>query len=121
MPFDITIERTFSAAHQLRLADGSLEPLHGHDWRVRVSVSCDELDACDCVMDFHDLHRQLDAIISPWAHRHLNEVEPFRSGVNTSAERVARVVAGLLRLPDRVRLAWVSVREAPGCVATYRP
>jgi 6-pyruvoyltetrahydropterin/6-carboxytetrahydropterin synthase len=37
MPFDITATRTFSAAHQLRLYDGSLEPLHGHNWVVRVT------------------------------------------------------------------------------------
>ena len=29
MPFEITTTRTFAAAHQLRLPDGSLEPLHG--------------------------------------------------------------------------------------------
>ena len=38
MPFEITTTRTFAAAHQLRLYDGSLEPLHGHNWRVQVTV-----------------------------------------------------------------------------------
>src|SRR4051812_27370017 len=37
MPFEITTTRTFSAAHQLRLPDGSIEPLHGHNWRVKVT------------------------------------------------------------------------------------
>ena len=42
--FDIRTVRTFAAAHQLRLAGGSLEPLHGHNWRVAVTVEVWETD-----------------------------------------------------------------------------
>ena len=45
MGFEITTIRGFSAAHQLRLYDGSLEPLHGHNWRVKVTVSAAEVEA----------------------------------------------------------------------------
>ena len=63
MPFQITVTRRFSAAHQLRLYDGSLEPLHGHNWVVRVAVESRKLDAIGVVMDFHELERLLDAIL----------------------------------------------------------
>src|SRR5688572_2195891 len=39
MTFEITTTRHFSAGHQLVLYDGSLEPLHGHNWVVKVSVT----------------------------------------------------------------------------------
>ena len=38
MAFEITTTRHFSASHQLVLYDGTLEPLHGHNWQVRVTA-----------------------------------------------------------------------------------
>ena len=79
MPFEITTTRRFSAAHQLRLYDGSLEPLHGHNWRVKVTVSAAKLDRIGVVMDFHELERLVDAVTMPLHNRHLNDLPPFAS------------------------------------------
>src|SRR3989442_3722185 len=88
MPFDITATRHFSAAHQLRLYDGSLEPLHGHNWKVRVTASADKLDAIGVVMDFHELDRLLGAIIMAMHNTHLNDLPAF-AVLNPSTENVA--------------------------------
>lgn len=120
MPFDITTARSFSAAHQLRLYDGSLEPLHGHNWRVQVTASAPQLDPIGVVMDFHELERLLDEIILPLHNRHLNETEPFRS-VNPSAENVAGYIARSLKLPAGVRLSGVEVWETDENSALWRP
>jgi len=121
MPFEITTTRSFSAAHQLRLYDGSLEPLHGHNWKVQVTVASDELDGIGVVMDFHELERLVDRATGPMHNRHLNELEPFAQ-LNPSAENVALVVARSLRgaLPARVRIARVVVWETPENFAAYR-
>ena len=126
MTFEITTTRSFAAAHQLVLYDGSLEPLHGHNWRVKVSVAAAKLDAIGVVMDFHELERLVDAIVVPWHNRHLNEFtefDPSRGGLNPSAENVAVRVAGGLegKLPAGVRLAAVEVWETPENSAVYRP
>jgi 6-pyruvoyltetrahydropterin/6-carboxytetrahydropterin synthase len=121
MPYAAAVQAVFAASHQLRLPDGALEPMHGHNWTIEVEVRSQNLDTMDCVIDFHELQRQIARIIGPWSSRHLNDVEPFRSGINPSAERVAEVIAGGLSLPVGVMLAWVRVGEAPGCAATYRP
>ncbi len=122
MPFEITHTRSFAAAHQLRLYDGSLETLHGHNWRVRVTVSAERLDAIGVVMDFHDLERLVDAITGPMHNRHLNELEAFAS-LNPSAENVALHVARTLApgLPPAVRLASVEVWETDNNSAVCRP
>ncbi len=120
MPFEITTTRSFSAAHQLRLCDGSIEPLHGHNWRVDVSIGSERLDAIGVVMDFHELERLVDAIVGPMHNRHLNELAAFVT-VNPSAEGVAMHVAQSLRLPAGVRLLAVEVWETPENVARYRP
>jgi 6-pyruvoyltetrahydropterin/6-carboxytetrahydropterin synthase len=122
MPFEIRTTHEFSAAHQLRLYDGSLEPIHGHNWRVQVIVEANALDSIGVVMDFHHLERLIDAIITPWHNHHLNDVEPFANGrLNPTAENVALSVARSLRLPDRVRLRSVQVWETDNNSAVYRP
>ena len=121
MAFEVRISRSFAASHALRLPDGSLEPRHGHGWAVDVTLAADKLDAMDCVVDFHVVEQKLDAILGPWDRQHLNDVEPFRSGINPSAERVAEAVANGLHFDGGVRLVSVEVGEATGCVAIYRP
>lgn len=119
MPFEITTTRTFSASHQLRLYDGSLEPLHGHNWRVRVTVAAAKLDAIGVVMDFHDLERRLNLIVVSLHNRHLNEVSPF-DRLNPSAEQVALHIGSALSLPDGVQAVSVEVWETDENSAVYR-
>jgi 6-pyruvoyltetrahydropterin/6-carboxytetrahydropterin synthase len=124
MPFEITTTRRFSAAHQLRLYDGSLEPLHGHNWRVKVTVAAPRLDAIGVVMDFHALERLADEILVPMHNRHLNDLPGFSDGgLNPSAENVALHVGGALepRLPSGVSLLRVEVWETDDNSAVYRP
>lgn len=118
--FEISTLTSFSASHQLKLYDGSLEPLHGHNWKVKVTVGAAKLDGIGVVMDFHELERLVDRIVGPMHNQHLNEVEAFRS-VNPSAENVALHMAKALQLPGDVRLISVEVWETDGCSAVYRP
>jgi len=110
MPFQITTTRHFSAAHQLRLYDGSLEPLHGHNWKVKVTVSAEKLDEIGVVMDFHELERRVNRIVDPMHNRNLNELLPFKS-TNPSAENVALYIAQKLDLPQGATLNSVEVWE----------
>lgn len=124
--YEITISKVFCASHALRLPDGTLEPVHGHNWPVEVTVGSDRLDALETVMDFHDLEAAVDAVIAPWQNRDLNQCPPFvqgdGDGWNPSAERVAEWIADRVSesLPGPVRLLSVRVGEAPGCFATVR-
>lgn len=111
MLFEIATIRRFCAAHALRLYDGSMEPVHGHNWRVQVRVAANQLDAIGVVMDFHELERMIDAIVVRWHNRHLNECPPFAQGLNPSAENVALHIAHTLTMPNAVRLLSVEVWE----------
>lgn len=120
MRFEISTTRSFSAAHQLRLYDGSLEPVHGHNWKVRVTVARETLDGIGVVMDFHELERRVDDIIGRWHNRSLNDAPEFRQD-NPSAEQVAVAIARLLQLPGGVRLRQVEVWETDTNRAVFRP
>src|SRR5687767_3580227 len=114
MPFEITTTRRFSAAHQLTLYDGSLEPVHGHNWRVKVTVTAARLDPIGVVMDFHLLERLVDEAVVPMHNRHLNDLPAFSDGaLNPSAENVALHVGRTIepRLPRGATLVHVEVWE----------
>ena len=108
-----------------------MEPVHGHNWSVKVTVAADELDAMEVVMDFHVLEKAVDDLIAAVNNGHLNHVPPFAAAgpgenelaVNPSAERVAWWIGTEVapQLPAHVRLTCVEIGEAPGCLATYRP
>lgn len=119
--FEVTVSGWFAAAHQLRLLDGSLEPLHGHNWRVSVTCAGESLDSMGVLVDFTKLKPALDVLLSSMHDRFLNELPPFAS-LNPSAENVALHIAESLSsvLPVGVRISAVEVEEAPGCVARYR-
>ena len=123
MGFEISTTHQFSAAHQLRLYDGTIEPLHGHNWMVRVTVGRGELDAIGVVMDFHELERLIDQIVRPMHNGNLSQLSPFDRELNPTAENVALHVGRALNknLPAGVRLLSVEVWETATCRAVYRP
>lgn len=123
--YEITVETEFAAAHAIVMA-GQREPVHGHNWRVAVSVEGDFLDDDGLLCDFHAIEASLREIVRPFHNRDLNATAPF-DRVNPTAELVARHIADALdaAIPARdaargVRVAWVRVTEAPGCAAVYR-
>jgi len=118
MRFQIAVTRRFSAAHQLRLYDGSLEEIHGHNWVVEVTVGAPKLDSIGVVMDFHELEAQLDRLISPFHNHHLNNTPPF-DGLNPTTELIAQYVGDGLKLPQSVALVQVKVWETPDDAAVY--
>lgn len=119
--FELSVEREFSAAHAITIA-GVREPVHGHNWRVTVSVAGEKLDADGLLCDFHVIERSLDQIVGQFHNRDLNITPPF-DRVNPTAERVAEHIGQTIAksLPRGVALQSVRVTEAPGCAATWRP
>jgi 6-pyruvoyltetrahydropterin/6-carboxytetrahydropterin synthase len=117
--YELTVERVFSAAHAI-VMKGEQEPLHGHDWRVRLTVAGERLDADGLLCDFHLLEREVDRVVSAFRNRNLNETPPF-DRVNPTAEHVARHIASSVgqNVPPGVIVRRVSVTEAPGREATW--
>jgi 6-pyruvoyltetrahydropterin/6-carboxytetrahydropterin synthase len=118
--YEVSVQAQFSAAHRLRLSDGSFEPPHGHDWHVTVTFAGEELDAIGVLVDFVAAEARLRCVVAQLHHTDLNACPAMR-GLNPSAEHVARVIFELMSQDaelDRT-LQRVRVTEAPGCAATY--
>ncbi|MCA9254834.1 MAG: 6-carboxytetrahydropterin synthase [Phycisphaerales bacterium] len=120
--YQLTLRSEFSAAHQLTLLDGSLEPLHGHNWPVEVVVEGEELDGMGVLADFTILQPKLRAITDELHDTFLNDV-PVLQPDNPTTERVARHIAETFApvLPAGVRLVSVRVWETRDCAATFLP
>jgi 6-pyruvoyltetrahydropterin/6-carboxytetrahydropterin synthase len=120
--FEVSVASSFSAAHQLRLPDGSAEPLHRHDWRVTVTCAGSALDEAGVLVDFEALRTRLNKLLATLNDQNLNALAVFAEREPT-AERVAQHTAERLavELPAAAVLKCVEVEEAPGCVARYFP
>jgi 6-pyruvoyltetrahydropterin/6-carboxytetrahydropterin synthase len=94
--FDLSIETQFSAAHQLRGYKGKCEALHGHNWRVQVTVSSDKLNDIGMVIDFHELKAITSEATASLDHAFLNEVFPFTE-INPSSENMAKWIYEAIR------------------------
>ncbi len=119
--YEVAVEISFSAKHQLRLGNEALEALHEHSWRVRVELEGEELGPDGVLVDFVKVKKLLGEIADKLKGKDLGEVAELVDK-NPSAENVARYFYEQLRgrFEADVRLAAVRVQEAPGCWGRYR-
>ena len=122
----LSAEARFSAAHTLPGVD-MCERMHGHNWRVRVTVRVqqDDLDAAGMGVDFRMLATVASQSVHDFEHRYLNELEPFAKSPPT-AETIARVVcervAGrLAAVAPAAEGVEVTLWEMPEYRVVYRP
>ena len=118
--YELSIETQFAAAHQLRGYKGKCENLHGHNWRVQVSISSEKLNSIGIVLDFHDFKQMTNEILAALDHTNLNEVFPFTE-INPSSENIARWIyeSAQKRFEDLVKVNSVTVWESENSSATY--
>jgi len=123
--FLLSAETAFSGAHTLPGVP-VCERMHGHNWRVRVTVRIpqDALDHLGMGVDFRTLETEARHAVSDFDHAYLNELADFAERLPT-AENVARVVCERIsrRLTDAApaaSVAEVEVWEMPQYRVSYR-
>ena len=120
--YEVRVQGCFSATHQLRLANGAYEPMHGHDWKVEAIFRGAQLNNLDMLIDFEEAMAALRDVLAQLNYTNLNTL-PQLADRNPTAEWVAAHLYNELRnrLGSAAPLAEVRVEEAPGCIACYRP
>jgi 6-pyruvoyltetrahydropterin/6-carboxytetrahydropterin synthase len=119
--YELSIEVGFAAAHQLRGYKGNCENMHGHNWRVQISVIAERLNEIDIAIDFRELKHIAREVISPLDHAFLNEVFPFTEK-NPSSENIAKWIFDTMKKKindDYVRVSAVTVWESDTASASY--
>src|SRR3990167_11529605 len=87
--FRITVEESFAAGHALRGYRGKCENVHGHNYKVRVTLEGPALGSIGLLYDFKDLKEAIQCIIRKLDHQFMNNIPPF-DVVNPSAENLAK-------------------------------
>lgn len=119
--YHLSIQSHFAAAHNLLNYQGDCENLHGHNWKVEVSISTDTLDEAGLGIDFKILKRETKAIMNQLDHKYLNDLEVFKD-VSPSSEHISRFI--FEQLVDRlasypVTVTKVTVWESDNAYASY--
>jgi 6-pyruvoyltetrahydropterin/6-carboxytetrahydropterin synthase len=122
--YEVSVDETFAAAHNLRNYHGKCEDLHGHNYKVRVVLAGEELDDTGLLYDFVQMKKAIQGVIRTLDHKYLNELAPFDT-LNPSAENIARHIYDQTakQLPKAANGAgiWsVTVWETETSAATYR-
>ena len=116
--YKIKVLDEFSGAHNLRHYKGKCESLHGHNWKVEVSVYAARLDQKGMVMDFRDLKAGLRKVLAGLDHKYLNDVAYFRKK-NPTSENMAEYIHAKLRVMLKTEKMKVSVWETDSSCASY--
>ena len=125
--YEVIVEQPFSAAHYLKDYPGKCANLHGHNYRVQITIEGETLDSLGMLVEFETIKKALAPWIEKFDHGFLNEISPF-DVLNPTAENLARFFydecGKALRQPEQaasVRLSYVKVFETDKCSAGYRP
>ena len=103
MQTSVTRTFTFEAAHQLPWHDGKCRNLHGHSYRLEVTVS-GPIGPQGIVVDFAEIKRVVERdVIEAYDHRYLNDLLD-----NPTAELIAAEIWKTVEAADlpvtRIRL-----------------
>jgi 6-pyruvoyl-tetrahydropterin synthase len=99
--FSVTVRDHMFIAHSLRgEAFGPAQRLHGATYVVDATLRRADLDADGVVVDIGRAAEELHAVLSELSYRNLDD-EPALTGMNTTTEALARLIAD--RLAERAR------------------
>jgi len=121
--FEISVEHTFAAGHALREYKGKCENLHGHNYRVRVTLAGSKLNAAGLLMDFVDVRNEIKGLVEKLDHHFLNDIPPFDQ-LNPSAENLAKYICDGIEphvTAHGLRVRHVTVWETDTTSAAYIP
>ena len=115
--YSLKVEGSFSSAHNLRGYKGKCEELHGHNWRVMITVKSSQLDKIGMVLDFKFLKKKLNSCLDRMDHKYLNKLPCFKK-LNPTSENIAEYIYKKL-IAQIPLLNCVTVWENSTSCATY--
>ncbi len=119
--YHLMIKTSFAAAHNLINYQGDCENLHGHNWRVEVTVAAQKLDDAGLGIDFKILKKETSRILDELDHKYLNDLEAFKTD-SPSSENISRYLFERLSdilNDDNVTVERVNVWESDNACASY--
>jgi 6-pyruvoyltetrahydropterin/6-carboxytetrahydropterin synthase len=120
--YELKVVTHFAAAHRLNMVAEKCESLHGHNWKVEVYLTGEELNRAGVLMDFGEIKKELSTIMKTLDHKFLNETEAFHGDNPPSSENIARYIALELQAAikdPKIKVSRVTAWESENACATY--
>lgn len=119
--FTVTATGKFDCAHFLPEYEGKCGQLHGHTYKVEVTVFGSSLKQ-GILIDLVELKKILASSLENFDHKYLNELDWFNEKPPT-AENIALVLAELIaqKLPPGIGIYSIKVFESENAFITYFP
>ena len=110
--YRLSAQTIISAAHKLNNYNGPCARLHGHNWKIRVEVSANQLDEVGITLDFDEIKKLTWQVVGKFDHNYFNEIPPFDK-INPTAENIVKYIFEEFCkiIPKEVRLEKVSLWE----------
>ena len=119
--FEVSAELEFCAAHFHPDYDGKCRQVHGHNYKVIVTVRSKELDELGMVCDFYLVKKETRALLEEFDHKLINEHEDFKDR-SPSSEHLAKYFFDRLQPKFDVNHHWlhsIAVWETDRTAAKY--
>lgn len=117
--FELSIKSHIAAAHYLRGYEGPCKELHGHTWKIEVTLQSETLNEIGLVVDFKDVKCKLEKFLKPLDHVCLNDLEFFKVN-NPSTENIAKYIfENFGREVVPLKIKQVQVWESDNASVTY--
>ena len=119
--YELKITDQFAAAHQLRGIKGGCENLHGHNWKIEVTVAGSTLGHDGLLIDFRQIKNETKNILNALDHKFINDLEMFKA-MEPSSENIARHIFESLSQKlntEDIKISRVTAWESDTACATY--
>ena len=120
--YELKVVTHFAAAHQLKMVAKKCENLHGHNWKIEICVTGENLNDAGVLIDFGELKQHVSVIMARLDHKFLNELDDFNDDYPPSSEIIAHYIAKTLQsMVDSltIKVTRVTAWESENACATY--
>jgi len=117
--YELTIKSDFAASHFIRKHPGKCKRMHGHTWKVEVSIVGSRLNKLGMVIDFKEIKSELEDFLEVLDHTNLNDL-PFFKKCNPTTENLAKYIFnGLKKRCRPLTIKKVTVWESDRTSVSY--
>jgi len=89
--FELSITDHIAAAHFLKGYSGPCKDLHGHTWKIEITIQSNKLNSIGLVVDFQEMKKKFKTFLDHIDHVTLNDLPAFKKD-NPSTENIARYI-----------------------------